>query len=103
MPLTAGACLHLSTNLQKHLWVILTDPDNSDPPLVALVNITTHKVGIDETLLLTEGHSYIKHKSAVHYERARIYEVWKLERIIESDLTVRHREDCSPELLNKIR
>lgn len=102
MPINAGACLHLSTDSRRHLWVVLTEPEG-DPLRVALVNLTSHKPGIDETVILEGGHSYIKHKTVVQYARAKVYEVWKLERIIAADLTVRHRHDMPEDLLKIIR
>ena len=66
----AGICLHLKStdNQERHLWVVLTDPDG-DPPRVAIVNLTTPKSGIqeDETVVLEVGdHSFVKHKTIVN-------------------------------------
>lgn len=100
--LKAGVCLNLQSdsNLSRHLWVVITDPQG-DPPTVALVNLTTHKEGVDETVILSAGeHSFIKKKTVVYYQRAKVYDAEQLERAITADLTIKHRHDCSLELLN---
>jgi hypothetical protein len=100
----AGLCVNLkSVNQTRHLWVVLTEP-YGEPPRVALANLTSHKDGIDETVVLEAGeHSFIRRKTVVNYAAAQIVSATKLEQLIEADLTIPHRELCSDELLEKIR
>jgi hypothetical protein len=89
---------------QAHLWVVLTDPQDS--PSVAIVNLTTQTNIPDEPLVLNTGeHAFIRHKTVVNYAEAKIVSAEELERLIEANLiTPHHREPyCTPALLEKIR
>lgn len=86
-----------------HLYVVLTEPSD-EPPTVAVVNFTSHRDNSDETVVLEGGeHSFIKRKTIVNYSQSTVITVAKLQSIIEADLTVLHRERCSPELLERVR
>jgi queuine/archaeosine tRNA-ribosyltransferase len=101
----AGVCVHLKSgdNLLTHLWVVLTDPQG-DPPRVVLVNLTKHKPQSDETVVLNAGdHPFIKQKTVVNYARATIQDAAALERAMKADLTMRHKIDCTGELLERLR
>jgi|ERR1051326_179177 hypothetical protein len=100
----AGLCVNLkSANQERHLWIVLTEPQG-EPLSVAIVNLTSHKDGVDETVIIGPGeHSFVRRKTVVNYAGAMVVEALKLGRLIEADLTIPHREPCSPELLEKIR
>jgi len=100
----AGICVHLkSVDQSKHLHIVLTDP-NGQPPTVAIVSLRTHRKELDETVVLgPSDHPFVKRKTIVQYAWAKIIESDKLETAIQSDLTLRHKQDCSPELLKQIR
>lgn len=101
----AGVCVHLRSadNLLSHLWVVLTDPQG-DPPQVALVNLTKHKPDLDQTVVLNVGdHPFIKQKTIVNYARATTVEASRLEGAMRADITMQHKIDCTPKLLDTIR
>jgi hypothetical protein len=100
-----GLCLHLraASNPVPHLYVVLTEP-SGEPPEVAIVNFSSYRDGLDDTVILEPGdHSFIKRTSFVNYAEATKVTVAKLQTIVEMDITVPHRERCSPELLRRIR
>lgn len=102
----AGFCFnHKSANQSRHLWIALTEPEG-DPLAVAVINLTSHKDGIDETVVLDAGeHAFIKHKTVVNYADAKVVSAAKMEQLIEAGvITPHHREPyCTPALLEKIR
>lgn len=105
MRLELGDCIFIESRqtLQKHLFVIITEP-GGDPPTALVVNFTTHRPNFDDTTILDVGdHSFIKRKSLVNYARAAVADINKVEDRLAGDRTLLHREKCSPELLQKIR
>ncbi len=103
----AGFCFnHRSANNQsRHLWIVLTEPEG-DPLVVGIVNITSHKEGIDETVVLAVGeHAFIKHKTVVNYAEAKPVSATQIEKLIESgNITPHHKEPyCTAGLLKKVR
>jgi hypothetical protein len=87
---------------KEHLWIVLTDP-HGNPAEVVIVSLTTRRYGADPTVVLTLGdHPFIKNETVVYYPDARIVEEGNLVAI----LTLRRdalKDDCSPELLARIR
>lgn len=101
----AGFCFNLVSQRTQlpHLWVVITNPEGS-PPEVAAVNLTGHKDGADETVIINVGeHPFITKKTVVKYAAAGVVQAERIERAIEDDLSLPHRTPCSPELLEKIR
>jgi hypothetical protein len=105
MKLELGDCVFIESRqtLEKHLFVIITEP-SGEPPTALVVNFTTYRPHFDQTTILDVGeHSFIKRKSLVNYMRAGIANISNLESRIDCDRTLLHREKCSPELLQRIR
>jgi hypothetical protein len=62
----------------RHLWVVAT-PQCEEPPRVVIVNITSLRIGSDETIILDKGdHPFIDHPSVVYYTDAQIVTVKSL-------------------------
>jgi hypothetical protein len=104
--ITAGVCLHLrsASSQSSHLWIVLSDPDNSEPPEVAMVNLTSHKEGLDETVVLEVGdHPFVRRKTIVNYAGAKIVQAVRLENAIKANLTILHNDRCPSDLLQRIR
>lgn len=105
MEIVPGMCLHLRAALNPvpHLYVVLTEP-SGEPPTVALVNFSSHREGLDGTVILEPGdHSFVRKKTIVNYAEATVVKVAQLQTIIEADITVPYRDSCSAELLERIR
>jgi len=104
--LDAGTCVTLISNKgYPHLYILLTDPSGS-PKSTLIVNLTSHRAGCDETVVLTDGHSFIKRRTVVNYAEAKIVSEEKLLYKIKdtSDQTnVHHESPCSAELLKRLR
>lgn len=103
----AGFCFNhkSATNQSRHLWIVLTEPEG-DPLLVGIVNITSYKEGMDETVILDVGdHAFIKHKTVVNYAEGKSVSAEQIEKLIDSgQISPHHKEPhCTPELLTKIR
>jgi len=100
----AGVCLYLPDEVGKktRVHVILNDP-HGHPPTVALVSLST-TVSADKTTILNAGdHSYIKEETYVVYPWMKCKNAAKLEAAVSADISIRHRHDCSPELLKRIQ
>ena len=103
----AGVCLYLQTKGQDkhHLYVVLNDPVEGDPPSVAVVNFST-ELKSDRTVVLNPGpgmHPFVKEETVVVYGWARLLNARALEKIVEKDMSKRHHKDCSAQLLEIIR
>lgn len=91
----------------KHLWVVLTDPEGS-PESILAVNITSRGINIsseyewdDPTVILDrEEHPFITHESLLYYGKAKIIEVNKLQRLIQTG-TASFEKDCSDTMLRR--
>lgn len=90
------------SRFDKHLWVVLSDPA-IDPERILIVNVTSHKPHHDQTCLLEAGeHPWLKWRSCIMYEGARVTSIADCDRVIKSG-HVEFREPVSPELLQRIR
>jgi hypothetical protein len=102
----AGSCIFLEKPNRysiTHLWLVLTEPCG-EPPEVIIVNLTSWREGVDETVVLNEhDHPYIDHPTVVYYADARIVEASFLLRLIALDHERLHSEYCSPEVLERVR
>lgn len=103
----AGICVHIKDDDRSHLHIVITDPDNRNPQGVAIVSLRTYRPELDDTVLINPGdagcHPFIKRPTCVAYIKSKVVEVARLEARIKDDLNFRHRDDCSIELLEKIR
>jgi len=105
--ISAGNCLLLPKprDTTKHLWIILTDPDDNIKRNVVMVNLTTLKKGADKTIVLKVGdHPFIRHDSSVYYADARIVSSLQIIELLNNfypdyDL----HDDCSDVILKKIQ
>lgn len=74
---------------RKHLFILLTDPhaDDAGNRCVLMVSLSTVRQGLphDQTCILYSGdHPFVKHDSFVVYQKARLEEVDKLLRGVNS-------------------
>lgn len=80
---------------RKHLFVLLTDPQHDDAGVkrVLMASLSTVRPGVphDPACLLYPGdHSFVKRDSYVVYQKARLEEVAKVLRGVESGQFVSH-------------
>lgn len=62
----------LTPVVKEHLWIVVTDPQLHHGQL-AMVNVTSHRHGVDESCLLNEeDHPFIRHPSVIAYQFARV-------------------------------
>ena len=62
----------LLTQVDDHLWVILSDP-NQDPREILVVSITTWREGKDPACMIErEEHPFVTHRSCLTYIEARV-------------------------------
>jgi predicted nucleotide-binding protein (sugar kinase/HSP70/actin superfamily) len=103
----AGTCFLLPKPRSeiKHLWIVLTDPDNDIERNMVIVNLTTLKKGVDKTVVLKFGdHRFIKHDTAVFYEDARIASCVKVIQYLNYNYPVyKLHDNCSDLILKKIQ
>ncbi len=103
----AGICLRIpdvpEDKYQRHLYVVLNDPDDREPQGIAVVRFRTFQPGMEETLILKEGHPFIDRPTCVEYIKAKVISVAKVEARIKVERRFRHETDCSSELLDKIK
>ena len=99
----------INSPLKKHLFVIITDPDDDLNYLI--VPITTLKkdinnkpfAGQDSSCILKKGeHSFIKHESWVSYAKAIKLSFSEVYNGIRKELFIR-KEDVTIEVLKKIQ
>jgi hypothetical protein len=91
-----------------HLFFVtlgpLTLPQHGPQPHFALAGVTTIHSGVphDDTCLLRPGdHSFIQHDSYIFYQKMRLEPAAHIERLKSKNVWIA-REDCSPELLQRI-
>lgn len=81
--LKAGACVYLPDESGKnHLAVLLTDPEDGNPRRGLFVNFESLDQYSDQTVVLSEGHSFIRRPTCVRYPGARILDIDQVERAI---------------------
>ena len=104
MPVAAGDTFLLPKKIGHavaHLWVVLTDPDDSDPPHVAIVNLTsTH---IDGSVVLSaDDHAFVTHETYIYYQDAKIAPADKLSEAVKAGIAIRH-DPFRAEVLERIQ
>lgn len=58
----------LRTDSDKHLWIVLSDPD-IDSGTVLLVNMTTWNITRESACILQRGdHPWVRHKTCINYD-----------------------------------
>lgn len=90
------------TSYDSHLWIVISDPTLA-PDQIVIVNLTSWRADKDQACILRPGdHRYVTRKTCVNYRDAKIQSLDSLESLISSG-TVKHLDDCTPELLQRIR
>ncbi len=90
------------TDLDRHLWIILSDParDAENVVLVSLTTLAPHK---DQACLVPRGsHPWVTHDSCVAYDFARVVSLADLTALKNSG-KIRFQEPLAPALLGRIR
>ncbi|MGA2032060.1 MAG: hypothetical protein ABSG68_07390 [Thermoguttaceae bacterium] len=83
-----------------HLWVVVSNPA-FDRKHVVIINMTSD--GIDQSCVLEpEDHSFIRHRTFMRYDKARITTDADLERLVASGDIILH-DAVSADLLARIR
>jgi hypothetical protein len=60
-----------SVAADKHLWVIISDPE-SHPDQVLFVSMTTHDITKEDVCVINQGeHPFVTHKTCIDYSHAR--------------------------------
>jgi hypothetical protein len=84
-----------------HLWVVVSDPA-ANPGRVVIVSMTTDR-GIDPSCILEPGdHPFIRHRTSMRYDLARLVTDANLERNLASN-TIRLQKPVSQGVLDRIR
>jgi len=84
-----------------HLWLVITSP-GADRQL-AIVNVTTKRLGSDETCVLQIGdHPFIRHDSVVLYEKAQTADADDLEGAMV-ELHLEARTPLPPAVLARVQ
>jgi hypothetical protein len=89
-------------NIDIHLWVIVSDPDQ-DRARVLIVSLTTYKPHKEPACLLKAGdHPAVKHDTCIAYDLAKVTTVARLEEARDRGLL---HEDApvSDDVLKRIR
>lgn len=86
----------------NHLWVVITEPFDS-PPKVIIVNLTTKRLGSDETVILDIGeHNFIKHLTVISYSDAVMYPIDHIVNCVNGG-SFKQSDSFSLEVLTKIQ
>ena len=89
-------------NIDNHLWVVVTDPEG-DPPSVVIVNLTSFRPGVDETVILHQGdHPFVRHKTVVNYCDARSRPTKGIEEALEKGL-IKILDSATPQFIKRIK
>lgn len=87
----------------KHLWVVISDPDINATDFVVTVNLTTYQVGKESACVLNPGdHPFIKRTTCVQYADARPIASAILDKHLGNGRIVR-QTPVSPQILARIR
>ncbi|MBN1809990.1 MAG: hypothetical protein JW909_13055 [Planctomycetes bacterium] len=85
-----------------HLWLILTDPARDSDCRTVIVNITTYRAEKDHSCLLDVGdHPFIRHRTCIAYDYARIIKANRLEKL-ETDGIIHFEQPFSADVLRRI-
>jgi hypothetical protein len=97
-----GGDTFIPAHLDKHLWIILSDP-SLDSENVVIVNFTTHTIDEEQHCVVNKGdHPFVKHKTAVRYRDAKSVTVSQLKKLVQSAL-IKPNSPLSPTLLKRVR
>jgi hypothetical protein len=89
----------------EHLWIVLTERSSINESVCA--NVTDEAKIIDKTTILIPGdHPFIKKKSAINYQSAKIVRLDLVESSLEEEIwgsTCKIHHPCSAELIKRIQ
>jgi hypothetical protein len=98
----AGDTFSLAKAADRHLWVILSDPE-IDPARILFVSLTSYDVTKEDACMVEAGeHPFVRHRTCVYYEDIREASLADLARVRDAGLLVPDAA-VSPELLARIR
>ena len=104
MKLNIGDMFQLSidvSHIDNHAWVVISHPDE-DPENVVMVNLTTFEDWKDDAcILISDDHSWIKHRTCISYEDATMATEGQLDKWAEGD-KLKMLEAASDEMITKI-
>lgn len=100
--LRAGqAILWAGAGADRHLWLVLTDPD-PETAQVVMVMVVTQRQHTDKTVTLASGdHPFIRHDSNIDYGSARPFPSAKIQAALKSG-AAKIQPEMTPELLEKV-
>jgi hypothetical protein len=85
-----------------HLWIVVTEPSGT-PPEVAIVSISSDRLGKDDTVKLGPGdHPFIRKPSVVFFPDTRVMPVQAIVSEVQNAQATFH-DDCSEDLLERVR
>jgi hypothetical protein len=97
-----GDTFFLAKAADRHLWVILSDPE-IDEERILFVSLTSHDVTKEDACIVEAGeHPFVHHKTCVYYEDIREASSADLTRIGDAGL-LEPQAPVSAELLARIR
>ena len=75
----------LYRSIDEHLWMVISDPVQ-DPHHIVIVNLTTWKgPASDQACVIDAGdHPFVRHRSYVYYQGAKVDPLRHLNRMLES-------------------
>jgi len=87
----------------KHLWVVISDPESYPDDLVVIVSLTSHDLWKDPACVLSLGdHPFIRHETSVYYAKARFVSRGRLDHLVEVGDVIPNTP-MEPEVLARIR
>ena len=91
-----------NASVDSQLWSVISDPE-IDQDNIVIVNMTSWRSDKDQACVLDVGdHCYVKHRTCINYEDAKIQSAANLEALLSSGKIAPH-VTCSEELLVRIR
>ena len=85
----------------RHLWAVLTDPDQDDK--VVIVNLTTRQTHSDDTVILDRGdHPFIRHETVIFYQDTRLVNAYDLTKAVRGGAATMHNR-FRADVLTKIQ
>jgi hypothetical protein len=88
--------------VDSHIWIVISDPE-ADAERVLFVSMTSHDITKENVCLLDVGdHPFIKHKTCIAYEFAKVAPLKTLVELRTQGLLVMS-QPISVELLDRIR
>ena len=85
----------------RHLWVVLTDPDDNDK--VVIVNLTTRRSHSNDTVTLNRSdHRFVQRDTVIFYQDARLVKASALTNAVRGGVAIMH-DPFRPNVLTDIQ